>query len=124
MYNRCKVKILYTFILVLWGDIMELSKTIEINNLIDIYGKFLTEKQFNIMTDYFKNDYSLSEIADNLNITKQAVKYSIGLATERLRELDNNLHLIDIKSELNKFLLKVDGDLQNTLQDIINRIGE
>ena len=124
MYNRCKVKILYTFILVLWGDIMELSKTIEINNLIDIYGRFLTEKQFNIMTDYFKNDYSLSEIADNLNITKQAVKYSIGLATERLRELDNNLHLIDIKSELNKFLLKVDGDLQNTLQDIINRIGE
>ena len=103
---------------------MELSKTIEINNLIDIYGKFLTEKQLNIMIDYFKNDYSLSEIADNLNITKQAVKYSIGLATDRLKELDSNLHLIEIKSDLNEFLLKIDGKLRDTLQDIINRIGE
>ena len=124
IYNWCKVKILYTFILVLWGKIMELNKTIEINNLIDMYGKFLTDKQFNIMTDYFKNNYSLSEIADNLNITKQAVKYAIGLATDRLKELDDKLNLISIKSDLNEFLLKLDSRLQNDLQDIINKIGE
>ena len=103
---------------------MELNKTIEINNLIDMYGKFLTDKQFNIMTDYFKNNYSLSEIADNLNITKQAVKYAIGLATDRLKELDDKLNLISIKSDLNEFLLKLDSRLQNDLQDIINKIGE
>ena len=103
---------------------MELNKTIEINNLIDMYGKFLTDKQLNIMVDYFKNDYSLSEIADYLNISKQAVKYSIGLATDRLREFEDKLKLVSLKSDLNEFLLKVDGQLKKELQDIINRIGE
>lgn len=103
---------------------MELNKTIEVNNLIDMYGKFLTDKQLNIMTDYFKNDYSLSEIADNLNITKQAVKYAIGLATDRLKEFDKKLNLIAIKSELNEFLLQLDDGLKKDLQDIVNKIGE
>ena len=103
---------------------MELNKTIEVNNLIDMYGKFLTDKQLNIMTDYFKNDYSLSEIADNLNITKQAVKYALGLATNRLKEFDENLNLISIKGELNEFLLQLDGELKTNLQNIINKIGD
>ncbi len=124
MYNWCKVKILYTFILVLWGEIMELNKTLEINNLIDVYGGFLTDKQLNIMTDYFKNDYSLSEIADNLGITKQAVKYSIGLSLDRLQEFESKLKLNEIKSELNEFLLQLDGDLKKDLISIINKIGD
>ena len=101
-----------------------LDKTIEINNLIDLYGKFLTEKQLNIVNDYFKNDYSLSEIADNLNISKQAVKYSIDLAIDRLNEYENNLHLIVLKDRLNEFLLSLDDEKKKTLQEIINMLGE
>ena len=103
---------------------MELDKTLEINNLIDVYGKLLTEKQLAIMTDYFKNDYSLSEIADNLKITRQAVKYSIGLAIDRLKDFEKTLKLSLIKNELNKFLLGLDDNLKKKLQDIINKIGE
>ena len=103
---------------------MELNKTLEINNLIDIYGKFLTDKQLSIMTDYFINDYSLSEIADNLKITKQAVKYSIGLATDRLKDFEKNLKLCLVKKELNEFLFGLDDSRKQSLQDIINKIGE
>ena len=103
---------------------MDLNKTIEVNNLIDIYGKFLTSKQLGIMIDYFKNDYSLTEIADNLKITKQAVKYSIGLSLDRLNEMEENLHLIKLKEELNKFLPNLDKDNQIVLSKIINKIGE
>ena len=103
---------------------MDLNNAIEVNNLIDMYGKFLTDNQLNIMIDYFKNDYSLSEIADNLNITKQAVKYTIGLATKRLKEFDNNLKLLNLKDDLNKFLLKLDSNLQSELLNIINKLGE
>lgn len=101
-----------------------LDKTIEINNLIDMYGKFLTEKQLNIVNDYFKNDYSLSEIADNLNISKQAVKYSIDLSLDRLKEYENNLHLIVLKDKLNEFLPSLDASQQESLQEIINMLGE
>lgn len=103
---------------------MELNKTLEINNLIDVYGSFLTDKQLRIMTDYFKFDYSLSEIADNLGITKQAVKYSIGLSLDRLQEFESKLKLNEIKSELNEFLLKLDGDLKKDLISIISKIGD
>lgn len=103
---------------------MSLEKTLEVNNLIDMYGEFLTEKQLAIMNDYFKFDYSLSEIADNLNITKQAVKYSIGLALDRLREIDSKLNLLNLKEKLNKFLLTLEGQQKDDLQQIINMLGE
>lgn len=101
-----------------------LDKTIEINNLIDMYGSFLTDKQLRIMIDYFKNDYSLSEIADNLNISKQAVKYSIDLSMDRLTELDNNLHLTIIKNKLNEFLPSLDENQKIKLQEIIDMLGD
>lgn len=103
---------------------MGLEKTLEVNNLIDMYGKFLTEKQLNIMNDYFKYDYSLSEIADNLKITKQAVKYTIGLALDRLKDFDKNLQLVKIKEQLNEFLLTLDDNQKSNLQQIINMLGE
>jgi len=103
---------------------MKLTTTIEVNNLIDVYGKFLTEKQLNIINDYYKNDYSLSEIADNLNITKQAVKYSMDLAIDRLKELDEKLNLIRVKEKLNEFLQQLDNTSQEDLKSIINMIGE
>ena len=103
---------------------MSLEKTIEVNNLIDLYGKFLTEKQLNIVNDYFKCDCSLSEIADNLNITKQAVKYSINLALEKLQELDSLLHLREIKDKLTLLLPETDDEIQKKLQAIINLLGE
>ena len=103
---------------------MSLEKTIEVNNLIDLYGKFLTEKQLNIMNDYFKLDCSLSEIADNLNITKQAVKYSINLALEKLHELDKILRLSEIKEKLTLLSFELDETLQKKMQAIINLLGE
>jgi len=103
---------------------MSLEKTIEVNNLIDLYGKFLTKKQLNIVNDYFKYDCSLSEIADNLNITKQAVKYSINLSLEKLQEYDNLLHLGEIKEKLILLLPQTNEEVQYQLQSIINLLGE
>ncbi len=37
-------------------------------------GKLLTKKQLNILEDYYNQDLTLSEIALNNNITRQAVR--------------------------------------------------
>ena len=42
-----------------------MDKKVEISMLCDIYGKLLTEKQFEFINDYYNNDLSLSEIAEN-----------------------------------------------------------
>ena len=46
-----------------------MDKKIEISMLCQIYGKLLTEKQFDYINDYYNNDLSLSEIAENYGIT-------------------------------------------------------
>lgn len=45
----------------------------EINELLDFYGGLLTEKQREICGDYFQEDYSYQEIAENRNISRTAV---------------------------------------------------
>ena len=46
-----------------------MDKKVEISILLECYGKLLTEKQYNLLNDYYNNDLSLSEIAENENIT-------------------------------------------------------
>lgn len=51
-----------------------MEKNVKISMLCQIYGKMLTDKQYEIINDYYNNDLSLSEIAENNNITRQAVR--------------------------------------------------
>ena len=46
-----------------------MEKQVKISVLLEIYGKVLTEKQYNLLDDYYNNDLSLSEIAENEGIT-------------------------------------------------------
>ena len=59
--------------------------------LCDIYGKLLTEKQFEFINDYYNNDLSLSEIAENNNITRQAVRDIIKKGERKLFEYEEKL---------------------------------
>ena len=51
-----------------------MEEKVKISILNELYGALLSEKQQNFLEDYFDNDLSLSEIAENNNITRQAVR--------------------------------------------------
>ena len=70
------------------------EKNIEISILSQIYKDILTEKQFEILDQYYNNDYSLSEIAENYNITRQAVRDNIKNGESKLYDLENKLGIM------------------------------
>ena len=68
-----------------------MEKNVEISMLCQVYGKLLTKNQLIILEDYYNKDLSLSEIAENKNITRQAVRDIIKKGEKRLFELEGKL---------------------------------
>ena len=68
-----------------------MEKKVEISMLWQIYGKMLTEKQYEYIDYYYNQDLSLSEIAENDNITRQAVRDIIKKGERKLFEFEEKL---------------------------------
>ena len=71
------------------GSSME--KKVEISMLWQIYGKLLTEKQYEYIDYYYNEDLSLSEIAENEEITRQGVRDIIKKGEKKLFEYEEKL---------------------------------
>ena len=54
-----------------------MEKNVKISLLLEIYGKLLTDRQSDIADLYYNQNLSLSEIADEIDITRQAVRKSL-----------------------------------------------
>jgi hypothetical protein len=70
-----------------------LKKIEHIIMLKDFYGPLLTEKQREVVNLYYENDWSLSEIAEHMSITRQAVYDLLKRAESSLEDYENRLGL-------------------------------
>ena len=70
------------------------QKNLEYSVLLDFYGPALTEKQRAILTEYYDEDLSLAEIAENFGITRQGVRDAIVRAESILRDTEDRLQLV------------------------------
>ncbi|HCF64927.1 MAG: putative DNA-binding protein [Clostridia bacterium] len=88
-----------------------MEKKVQISMLLQIYGAMLTEKQYGLLDDYYNNDLSLSEIAENYDITRQAVRDIIKKGENKLFELEEKLSVMDR-------MLKQDKKIQQILEEL------
>ena len=63
--------------------------------LYDFYGELLTEHQKQVYEDVVLNDYSLSEVAQSLSISRQGVNDMVKRSTRLLNEYEEKLHLVE-----------------------------
>ena len=63
--------------------------------LYDFYGELLTEHQKQVYEDVVLNDYSLSEVAQSLSISRQGVHDMVKRSTLLLNEYEEKLHLVE-----------------------------
>lgn len=88
-----------------------MEKNVEISILCDLYGKLLTDKQFELLNDYYNNDLSLSEIAENNSITRQAVRDIIKKGEKKLFEYEEKLLFMKRMSNQEKTIEHVLSEL-------------
>lgn len=62
--------------------------------LYDFYGSLLSESQNEIMALYHEDNLSLSEIAEELGQTRQAVHYTLRKAEKALKSYEEKLGLV------------------------------
>ena len=105
---------------------MELEKTVRMNILFSFYGALLTPKQSEHMAEYYEEDHTLAEIADNHGVSRQAIYDSIKRAEEALINYEDKLKLVQ-EFEYRKVALKNIRDyVQNQYpsDDKINQLIE
>ncbi|KGX88475.1 putative DNA-binding protein [Pontibacillus litoralis] len=72
-----------------------LEKTTRMNYLFDFYQQLLTEKQRSYMQFYYLEDYSLGEISEAFDVSRQAVYDNIKRTEAMLEEYEGKLLLYD-----------------------------
>lgn len=109
-----------------------MEKNVELSILCQLYGKLLTEKQNMFLEDYYNNDLSLSEIAENNSITRQAVRDVIQKSEKRLYDIEESLGLMkkmqtqekEIKDIIAKLNIVQEGIKDTEKIEILNNIKE
>ena len=118
------------------------EKIIYYCTLLELYGELLTDKQYSAIDKYYNMDLSLSEIAQEDKITRQAVRDNIKKAEEKLEFFESKLKLYknfkkedNIVSKLEKNIINLAAKittlsidkyekekLDNTLKEIIKNV--
>ncbi len=88
-----------------------MEKNVKISILCQLYGKLLSEKQLEFIDDYYNNDLSLSEIAENHGITRQAVRDMLKKGEKKLFEYEEKLlfmkRMLNQEKKIEEILLEL-----------------
>lgn len=71
------------------------EKILIINYLFDFYGKLLSEKQYLVIELYYLHDLSLSEIGEQLDVSRQGVFDILKRAENKLYDYEDKLGLVN-----------------------------
>lgn len=91
---------------------LALLQRVELSMLYDFYGALLKENQRQIFEEYILDDYSLSEIAQDMGITRQGVHDALKRTTARLQGYEDKLGLVRRFQEQKKQMKQVHRQLQ------------
>lgn len=90
------------------------------NELFDLYGNLLTEKQQEYFKDYYFHDLSFSEIAENYDVSRNASFKQVHIVLEKLKEYEEKLKLYEKRNQLLMLSSKVkDEKLREELENLL-----
>ena len=104
----------------------DLERTMRMNYLYDFYQTLLTEKQQKYIELYYLEDFQFSEIAEAMDVTRQAVYDNLKRSRDLLEHYEETLSMyknFNKRLELYKDLKEALGDDTSAeVKDILNRL--
>lgn len=100
---------------------MDIKNKIKLNNLFDIYGALLTEKQRTYFEYYYLQDYSLSEISEILNVSRNAVHTQLKNVVNHLENYEDKLNNLKNKQSM-KILIRKIKENEISLEEVISEL--
>ena len=92
------------------------------NDLFDIYGDLLTDNEKENFLEYYQEDLSLSEIASNKNVSRNAIHKTLKIVIDKLNNYEAKLHVYEMKQALNEAIELDDiTKIKNKLKTIIDK---
>ena len=96
-----------------------MEKLIYLNNLFDLYGDLLTEKQRLYFKDYYFDNLSYGEISEKYNISRNACFKQLKNIEEKLEDYEKKLNLLYKKEIINDIIKNIeDKQIKEKLESL------
>ena len=97
-----------------------MEKLIYLNNLYDLYGVLLTEKQQTYFEEYYFNNLSYGEISEKYNISRNACFKQLKIIEDKLFDYEKKLKLYYKKEKINDIIKLInDKNLKKELENLL-----
>ncbi len=97
-----------------------MEKLIYLNNLYDLYGILLTEKQQKYFEEYYFNNLSYGEISEKYGISRNAIFHQLKIIENKLLDYEKKLKLYYKKEKINDIINNIDDSkIKKELEDLI-----
>ncbi len=100
-----------------------LTEMNHVNDLFDVYGALLTKLQQAMMSDYYRYNLSLKEIAEQRRITRAAVSDALTQAKLHVLTFEKTLKVLELQTTLKQWLSdeSLPPKLKAKLKQMLNR---
>lgn len=101
-----------------------LDKKEYLNQLYDLYGSLLTDKQKLYFEHYYQEDYSLQEISDLYHVSRNAIFDHLKKVEEHLIDFEEKLNLLKHKLERHRLYQKMEENNDLSLIEYLRKLDE
>lgn len=88
-------------------------------DLYDLYGELLTDKQQSYFEDYYFDNLTLQEIAENSDVSRNAIHKQIKEAEDKLNHFENVLNIYKKNKRIKEICENLNSDIKNKILDIL-----
>lgn len=96
-----------------------MDKVIYLTNLFDYYGELLTDKQQAYFKDYYFNNLTLSEIAENEDVSRNAVHKQIKDAENKLLHYEKVLKQYQNSQKIKELIKDINPEIKKQIEELL-----